>query len=155
VEFDAHTLIIRNRWTIDPCEGPSGLAIDRAHQILFSVCAHGKMAVVNTASGRVIAIPEIGQGPDAAAFDPALGIAFSSNGRDGTLTLVKEETLTDFTVAADIPTELGARTMALDPKTHQVFLATARFGPSTRTGGRIHRSIVPNSFVILVVGIVK
>ncbi len=83
-------------------------------------------------------------------FDPATSFAFSSNGRDGTLTIVHEDTPNAFSVAANIPTQIGARTMALDPLTHNIYLATARFGPAAAPGRR--PPIEPNSFVILVFG---
>ncbi len=153
VAFDARTLTVKNRWPLAPGEGPSGLAMDRQHRRLFSVCSNEKMVVLDADSGRVVATPTIGKGPDASAFDPKLGLAFSSNGRDGTLTVVKEESPDTFTVVGTVPTQLGARTMALDPRTHTIYLATARFGPplAGATGPR-RFSIEPNSFVILVFG---
>lgn len=155
VEFDSRALTVKHRWSIAPGEEPSGLAMDHKHRILLAACSNEKMAVVSADTGRVIATPAIGKGPDGAEFDQKLGIAFSPNGQDGTLTLVKEVTLTEFKVAETVTTERGARTMALDPKTHEVFLATASFGPATEVNGRRRPTILPNSFAILVVGIAK
>ncbi len=89
VEIDAAKNEVTRRTSILPCEGPSGLAIDVKDKKLFSVCDNKMMAVTDIPTFKVIATPKIGQGPDAAAFDPALGLAFSSNGSDGTLSVVK------------------------------------------------------------------
>jgi DNA-binding beta-propeller fold protein YncE len=155
VAFDAKTLSVKNRWSLSPGEGPSGLSMDRAHRRLFSVCDNGMMVVMDADSGRVVATPAIGKGPDASAFDPKSGIAFSSNGQDGTLTLVHEATPDKFDVAANVPTQTGARTMALDPKTHQIYLVTAKFAPPSATEANTPRrrpSMIPGSFVVLVFG---
>jgi hypothetical protein len=112
------------------------------------------MAVVDTATGRIVATLPIDRGVDATAFDPETSLAFSSNG-EGTLTVVREESPEKFTVVENVVTQRGARTMALDPKTHQVFLATAEFGPppvATLENPRPRHNLVPGSFVILVFG---
>jgi len=112
------------------------------------------MAVVNAATGGIVATLPIGRGVDATAFDPETALAFSSNG-EGTLTVVREESPEKFTVVENVLTQRGARTMALDLKTHQVFLATAEFGaPPAATSENPHPrpSLVPGSFVILVFG---
>ncbi len=116
------------------------------------------MIVLDADSGKVVATPAIGKGPDAALFDPQNGLAFSSNGQDGTLTVIKEEAPDKFTVVATVPTQRGARTMALDSRTHNILLATAKFqdapaGQAAQPGGQRRRpTIEPNSFVILVYG---
>jgi DNA-binding beta-propeller fold protein YncE len=135
------------------CEEPTGLAIDRAHKRLFSVCHSKVMVVLDSENGRVVATLPIGEGVDAAAFDPASSLAFASNG-DGTLTVVREDSPDSFRVVENVPTQRGARTMALDEKTHRVFLATAEFGPpppATPEQPRPRPPVVPNSFTILVV----
>ena len=134
---------------------PSGLAIDKANHRLFAVCGNQKMAVVDTESGKVVATPTIGNGPDACVFDPAAKLAISSNGQDGTMTLVHEDSKDKFSVAGTVPTQGGARTMALDPKTHRIYLITAKFKPadSSAAGGQQHRpTMEPNTAVILVYG---
>jgi len=151
--INAHTLKIESRWPMAPCESPSGLAIDARHNILFAGCHNEMMAVINASTGKVVATPAIGAGVDANRFDPQTDLAFSSNG-SGTLTVVKEESPTEFKVVENVPTERGARTMELDPKTHTVFLVTARFmprpaGPREQHGFQRPR-IVPNSFTLLV-----
>ena len=151
VALDAKALTVKHRWPIAPGEEPSGLAMDVAHRRLFAVCSNEKMVVMDADSGKVVATPTVGKGPDASAFDPGLGLAYSSNGQDGTLTLVHEDAPNTFRVAATVPTQRGARTMALDPKTHHVFLATARFkAPAAGTPAGRRPAMEPNSFMILV-----
>ncbi len=153
VSFDAKTLALGARWPLAPGEHPSGLAMDREHRRLFSVCSNEKMIVMNADDGKVVADVAIGKGPDAAAFDPEAKLALSSNGRDGNLTVVREESPEKFAVAATVETQRGARTMALDPKTHKIYLATASFGePPAPTPDRPppRPPMVPGSFVILV-----
>jgi DNA-binding beta-propeller fold protein YncE len=158
VRIDPRTLVVQARWPIAPCESPSGLAIDAKSRRLFAVCDGGKMAVVNADSGKVVATPAIGEGPDAAAFDPGTQLAFSSNGQDGTLTVIKEAGPDSYAVVQTVKTQRGARTMALDTKTHRVYLATAAFGaaPAASAANPHPRpSIEPGSFKVLVVGQVK
>ena len=152
VEIDSNTMKITNRWPLAPAQSPSGLAIDAEHGILFSGCHNKMMAIVDANTGKVIATPAIGQGVDATRFDPGTGYAFSSNG-DGTLTVIHEDSPTQFSVVENVTTERGARTMALDPTTHQVFLVTAQVTriqnppPHTRPF-----KMVPGSFHVLVFG---
>jgi YVTN family beta-propeller protein len=150
LEAKSHKLVAE--WPIS-CESPSGHAIDVAHGRLFAVCDGKKMAVVDASTGKVVATPEIGDGPDAAGFDPNTGNAFSSNG-DGTLTIVHEDSPDAYSVAQNVETQKSARTMALDPKTGKVYLVAAEFGPrpaATPENPRPRPSIMPGSFVIIVV----
>jgi DNA-binding beta-propeller fold protein YncE len=150
---DTRALTVRARWPIAPCEEPSGLAIDRAHRRLFAVCANGRMAVVDADAGRVVASVPIGARPDAAAFDPATQLAFSSNG-EGTLTVVHEDSPDQFRVVQTVATQRGARTMALDPATHRVYSVTADLGPApapTPEQPHPRPTVVPNTFTLLVV----
>ena len=138
--IDPAKLEVKTSWPLAPCEEPSGLAIDRKNRRLFAGCDNKMMAVVDADTGKVIATPAIGEGVDANAFDPGTGLAFASCG-EGVLTIVHEESPTKFSVAENVPTQSGARTMALDEKTHNVYLVTAKFGPppppqrTTRTRG--------------------
>jgi DNA-binding beta-propeller fold protein YncE len=112
------------------------------------------MAVVDAATGRLVTTLPIGGGVDAAAYDPDLGLVFASNG-EGTMTVVHEDSPDSFRVVESVPTQAGARTLALDPKTHRLFLSAARFGPRPAPTAEVPRprpSIVPGSFVVLVVG---
>ena len=149
VQFDAQKLNVLNRWPLAPCEEPSGLAIDQANRRLFAGCHNQMMAVVDADTGKVIATPAIGQGVDANRFDPETKYAFSSNG-DGTLTVVHEDSPEKFTVVDNVPTKRSARTMALDLKTHNIFLSAADFEPPAP--GERRGKMKPGSFVILVVG---
>jgi DNA-binding beta-propeller fold protein YncE len=145
--FDARTLKVLHRWSVPACEGPSGLSMDRAHRRLFSACDNETMAVIDADSGRVVATLPTGAGTDASLFDPATGDAFASAGGCGTLTVIHEDSPDHFRVLANVPTASGARTMALDEKTHDVLLVTARHGH-----GATYDEILPDSFVVLVVG---
>jgi YVTN family beta-propeller protein len=153
VALDSDKLEVAGRWALAPCEEPSGMAIDRAHGRLFVGCGNRMMAIVNTATGKVAATVPIGDGVDGNAFDPVTGVAFSSNG-DGTLTVVRSSKDAGPFTVENVPTMRGARTMALDEKTHRVFLVSADFGePPAPTADQPHPrpSIVPGSFTLLVV----
>lgn len=154
VEFDSRKLNIDATWPLAPGEEPTGLAMDRKHRRLFVGCANKLMAVMNADTGKVIASLPIGEGVDATAFDADDQLAFSSNG-EGTLTVVHEDGPDKFTVRETATTQRGARTMALDQKTHRVFLITAEFGPApapTKEQPRPRPPMVPGSFTLLVFG---
>ena len=156
-EFDALTLRILNRWPLAPGQRPNGLAIDTKNRRLFSGCnGNSKMVVMDADTGTVIAAVDIGRGSDGCGFDPAKALAYSSNGGDGTVTVIGGTEPGKFKVVSTIPTQATARTMAVDPRTHRLYLpaatpmpAPAGAQPKTK-GGR--RGIVPGSFVIIVVG---
>jgi DNA-binding beta-propeller fold protein YncE len=152
VAIDTHTLKVTNRWSLAPCESPSGLAIDAAHRRLFAGCHNQVMAIVDPDAGKVVTTVPIGRGVDANRFDPETQLAFSSNG-DGTLTVVHEDSPDKYTVLGNVKTEQGARTMALDLKTHHVFVDTASFGPrpanATPQNRRRRPPMVPGSFRVL------
>jgi YVTN family beta-propeller protein len=155
VEIDSHALKVLRRWSIAPCESPTGLAMDRAHKRLFSGCRNKIMTISDAGAGKVITTVPIGAGVDANAFDPGTQLAFSSNG-DGTLTVVHEDSPSAFTVVETVPTMQGARTMALDPATHRIYLVSAKFGPppaeSTAANPRRRPPVLPGTFALLVVG---
>jgi YVTN family beta-propeller protein len=153
--IDAATLKVTATWPLAPCGGPSGFAIDPVNRRGFSVCDVKTMAVTDLDSGKVIATPVIGQGPDAAAFDPQRGLAFSSNGQDGTLTILHQDSPDSYSLVQTVPTKRGARTMALDPSTGKVYLVTADFGPRpapTPANPRPWPTVLPGTFTVLVVG---
>jgi DNA-binding beta-propeller fold protein YncE len=152
VKFDAKSLKIENTWPLAPCESPSGLAIDAAHEILIVGCHNKLMAFVDGNSGKVLGTVPIGQGVDANRFDPVTGYAFASCG-DGTLTIAHEDSPGKFSAVETIQTQRGARTMALDYATHVAYLVTADFGPTpdaTSENPRPRPSIIPETFVLLV-----
>jgi DNA-binding beta-propeller fold protein YncE len=154
VALDAKALQVKSRWPLEPCEEPSGLAFDSEHGRLFTVCRNRLMAIVDATTGRIVTTLPIGSGVDGAAYDPATGLVFAANG-EGTLTVAHEDSPDSFRVVENVPTQAGARTLALDLKTHRVFLSTAQFGPRPAPTAEVPRprpSIVPGSFVVLVVG---
>jgi DNA-binding beta-propeller fold protein YncE len=154
VAINPAKLEVKSEWPLAPCESPSGLAIDRKNRRLFAGCDNKLMAVVDADNGKVLSTLPIGRGVDAARFDPETGLAFASCG-EGVLTVIREESPDKFSVLENVPTQAGARTMALDEKTHNVFLVTAQFGPAPApTADQPHPRppILPSSFVVLVFG---
>ena len=154
VAIDTKKLAIDNTWPIAPGDGPSGLAVDSKHRRVFSVCGNQTMTVLDADTGKLVAALPIGNGPDACRYDPGTGLVFSPNGRDGTLSIYHEDNPNKFTLVQTVTTQAGARTMALDTKTHHVFVVTAQFQPppagAPATGpGRYRRQIVPGSFVVI------
>jgi DNA-binding beta-propeller fold protein YncE len=153
--IDPNKLEVKSRWPLAPCKEPSGLAMDRKNRRLFVGCDNKMMAVVDADSGKVLATPAIGEGVDATAFDESTGLAFASCGESGVLTVVREESPSKFSVAENVNTQEGARTLALDDKTHNVYVVTAKFGPPpapTPDHPHPRHSILPDTFVVLVLG---
>jgi DNA-binding beta-propeller fold protein YncE len=150
LEIDAQKLTVLHRWPLVPCEEPSGLAMDAKSRRLFAVCDNKLMAVVNADTGKVEAMAAIGEGPDAARFDPGRQLVFSSNGKSGTLTVIHEDTPDKYTVVENAPTKKYARTMALDEKTHVIFLPFAEFEAVAAPGER-RPPMKPGTFGLLVV----
>lgn len=153
VEIDVKKNSVMEHWPLKGCEEPTGLAIDSKNNRLFSTCANQVMVILDTASGKPVATAAIGKHPDAAAFDPDTQLAFSSNG-DGTLTVVHEDSPEKYTVVQNVATAVGARTLALDPKSHKIYLVTAKFGATpepTAEQPRPRPAMVPGSFEMLVV----
>jgi DNA-binding beta-propeller fold protein YncE len=153
VAIGAQDLKVKAHWPLKPCEEPTGMAIDRKHRRLLIGCSNKLAAVMDSGTGRVITTLPAGDSIDGAAFDPGTGLGFTSNG-DGTLTVIREETPDRFRVVENVPTRRGARTLALDEKTHSVFLSTAELGPAPApTAEQPHPrpTVVPGTFVVLVV----
>lgn len=148
IEIDAKNALVAKRYSIAPCDGPSGLAIDPKKLLLYSVCGNKMMIVSDPAAGKVLATPAIGSGVDGVAFDD--GYAFSANGGDGTVTMIDDK----FQVVATIPTQRGARTIASDQKAHKLYLPAAEFGPAqdAKDGKKGRPQALPDSFQIVVVG---
>jgi len=155
VALDPMALKVKGRWSLAPCEEPTGLAIDRGHRRLLAACANKMMAVMDADSGKVVTTLPIGEGPDGAAFDADRQLAFSPNGRDGTVTVIREVTPDKFEVAQTVETARSARTLDLDPKSHKLYLVAAQFGPPpspTAEQPRPRPPMVPGTFEVLVVG---
>jgi DNA-binding beta-propeller fold protein YncE len=155
VVIDSTTLALKATWRLPGCDSPTGLAIDRGHHRLFSVCDGKVMAVTDAQTGKHVASIPIGEHPDAAAYDRRRGLVYSSNG-DGTLTVIHQDTDDRYSVVQTLATQRGARTMALDPVTGKVYLVTADFGPAPPpTDAQPAPRPVPiaGSFVVMVVGV--
>jgi YVTN family beta-propeller protein len=153
VAVDAEKNAVTHSWPLTPGESPSGLAMDRARRRLFAGCHNKQMTVLDADNGKHLAAIPIGAGVDACAYDPGTGFAFASCG-DGSLTVMQEDPAEagEFRMVEQVKTQRGARTMALDPKTHAVYLATADFesAPTPAPGEKPQRpKIIPGSFVIL------
>ena len=153
-EIDMKTMKVINTWSIKPAEEPSGLAIDTKTNRLFAGCGNKLMAVVDATNGKLIQTLPIGDGCDGAAFDPGTKNAFTSNG-EGILTIYHEASPDKYDLVANAPTKRGARTIAVDPLTHLIYLPTADFEQQTEqpAGGQRQRPrMIPGTFQILVVG---
>jgi DNA-binding beta-propeller fold protein YncE len=153
IEVDAKNALVSKRYSIAPCDSPSGLTFDVKKTHLFSVCNNKMMIVSDPATGKVLATPAIGAGPDGVAFDDAY--AFSANGRDGTITMVGETAPGKFDVVGTIQTQFGARTIAADQKAHKLYLPATETGPpAVGKDGKQGKNPtpIPDSFEIVVVG---
>lgn len=149
VVIDAASRKIKATWPLAPCEEPTGLAIDRDSHTLFAVCENKLLAIVDADNGKVRQTLPIGDDCDAVAFDSGTGEVFASNG-EGTVTIARKDPSGKYRVVQTVPTQIGSRTIALDPKTHRVFLPSARF-----TGDPTHSPrppVVPGSVAVLVIG---
>ena len=146
-EIDAATLKVTHRWPIKGCEEPTGLALDKADAILFSGCSNKTLAVINTKDGTLLNTLPIGDGVDGVAYDPESHIAFSSNG-EGTLTVIGQKD-SKWAVLQNLTTQAGARTLTLNPTSHEIYLVTATRGSQPAEG---RPTYTPGSFVLIVVG---
>ncbi|HET7564510.1 MAG TPA: YncE family protein [Gemmatimonadaceae bacterium] len=153
-EIDAAAMRVTRKWSIAPCQSPTGLAIDVAHDRLFSGCRNHVMAISDAKAGKLVTTMPIGAGVDACRFDAATSDAFSSNGGDGTITVIHEDSPNHYTVVQTVPTMQSARTMELNPSTHALYTVGAKFGPmpaQPAAGQRRRRPpMVPGSFTLLV-----
>jgi len=145
-EINAQEGLIMKHYSIAPCDGPSGLAIDLSKMRLFSVCDK-VMAISDPATGKVISTAVVGADPDGVAFDD--GYAFSAN-RDGAVTMVGETSPGKYAAVATIPTKVGAKTISADQKAHKLYLPAWDIGPAPAGGGR--GTPVPETFGIIVLG---
>ena len=152
VKLDAASKKLVATYPLTGCDSPSGLAYDAGHQRLFAACDGKKMAVLDAATGKQLATPAIGDGPDAAGYDEKDQLAFSSNG-EGTLSVV--DAAHEYKTVETLPTQQGARTMTYDSGTDRVYLVTAQYGTrpeATTANPRPRPSVVPDTFTVIVVG---
>jgi len=155
VAFDTKTLAVKGHYALTGCESPSGQAMDVAHSRIFSVCDGGVMTVADAKTGKVVTTVKIGDGPDAARFDPTSGLIFTSNGGSGTMTIVHEDSPDKYTVLDNVETAKGARTMEFDPKTKRAFVVSSVMTPApaaTADNPRPRPAVVPGSFRLIVLG---
>jgi DNA-binding beta-propeller fold protein YncE len=154
VEIDSLKRSLTKRYSLKPCEEPTGMGLDAEHHRVYSGCHSKVMTVLDTDTGKVIATVPIGEGVDGTGFDPKTGRAFSSNG-DGTLTVVRECSPGKFKVVETVITQRGSRTMTIDPKTHHIYLPAAQFSPKTTSmaqGSGPRPTMIKDSFSVIVVG---
>jgi DNA-binding beta-propeller fold protein YncE len=153
VAIDTSTHKIASEWPIAPGESASGMAFDATHHRLFLGCDNHLMVMLDSNTGKVVGSVPIGDGVDANAFDEQSQLAFSSNG-EGTVTIAREESPDKLVVVQTLHTQPSARTMALDPKTHRIYLAAATLQKAKAGTPEVphHRATVPGSFKLLVYG---
>jgi YVTN family beta-propeller protein len=152
LRIDARTKAITATWPAG-CDSPSGLAIDAAGHHLFPACDGNKMSVIDVNTGKVVANPSIGDGPDAAGFSVAHRLAFTTSD-DGILSVV-DASAPGYPTIESLPTKKGARTMAYDSTTDRVYTVTADFGPRpapTAAEPKPHAPVLPGSFTVIVIG---
>ncbi len=156
MDIDSKALTVVHKWPLAPCEEPSGMAMDTKSRRLFSGCDNKMMAVMDADTGKVVATVPIGDGVDATWFDPGTKYVLNSCGQDGILTVIHEDSPDKYTVVENVKTEKAARTMALDPKTHNIYLAVAQvemLPPAEGDAkGRPRRKIAPGTFGLLEFG---
>jgi DNA-binding beta-propeller fold protein YncE len=151
--INPNTLKVEKSWSIAPGEEPSGLALDNETHRLFSVCGNKLMVVSDAEAGKVVTTLPIGDGCDGVAFDPATKRAFSSNGGDGTITVVQEENKDSFKVVETVASQKGSRTITIDKTTHHLYLSGAEYGAAVE--GSRRPAMKPSSFMVLDVAPVK
>lgn len=149
IRVDTRTNAVTARWPIPECESPHGIAIDRARHRLFSSCVNQKLVVIDTDGGKVAASLPIGKGTDSAGYDPIHRRVFSSNGRDGTVTVIQQEDADHYRVLENLPTGVSGRTMDLDPETGRLFVALADLDPAPVAPGA-RPKIKPGSLRLLI-----
>jgi len=150
IDFKTHAVVAT--WPIAPGEGPSAMAIDIANHRLFLGCGNKLMVVMDSESGKVVTTVPIGDGVDAVAYDPGTKLAFAST-RDGNVTIAREETPDKLTVVQTLATAVGSKTMALDRRTHNIYLGAANYeAPAAQAPGaaKPRPKMVPGSFSVLV-----
>ncbi len=156
LQFDAKTLKVLNKFSLAPGEKPTGLAFDPKTRKLFSTCNNKTLVIADADSGKVVQTLPIGPGPDGCVRDASTGLVFASCGGDGTVAVVREASPGKYEVAKTIKTQVSAKTIALDPQTHRLYLSAATPEPpaadADKAAPRGRRRYVPGSFVVIVVG---
>jgi DNA-binding beta-propeller fold protein YncE len=154
VKIDSRKLTVNERWPLAPCESPTSMAMDQKNRRLFIGCENRLLAVMDADSGRVITTLPIGDGVDATAWDPETRLILNST-EEGTVAVVRQESPDKYSVLETVKTQYGAKTLALDPKTHQLYVPAAQRAPRpapTPEHSRVRGAITPGTFGILVLG---
>ncbi len=154
LHIDARKMTTGQTWPVAPCEGPRTMAVDQNNGRLFIGCANRRMVILDSTNGRVIASVPIGAGPDDSAYDPETRLIYTSNG-DGTVSIIQQESPDRYSVLETVKTAPGARNMALDLKTKQIFLPLSDRGPPpppTAQAPNPRGAFIPGTFQILVFG---
>jgi hypothetical protein len=153
LQLDTVQLKVTSRFPLGACHQPASLAIDTVHRRLFVGCRSKALAVLDADSGKVVATLPIGAGVDANVFDPRAGLVFTAN-RDGTLTVIRENSPDNFEVLDTVSTQAGAGSLALDTKTGNLYSVTAKLGPTpaaTKETPRPRPEIVAGTFQVLTI----
>ena len=148
-------MVVAGHYPLAPCEEPTGMALDAKHGRLFVGCGNKMMAVVNAVSGKVVTTLAIGPGVDGTEFDATTGDVFDACGKDGTLSVIHQDSADKYHLVQNVSTQLGARTLAVDTSSHRVFLAAAQFGDkpaASEANPKPRAPILAGTFVVLVVG---
>lgn len=148
VRIDTASNAVTARWPVADCKSPHGMAIDAPSRRLFTSCENGKIDVLDTDTGKEVASAPIGLGTDSAGFDPVHRRVFSSNGKDGTISVIQEVDPDTYRPLPPVKTQVGARTMAVDASTGRLFVASADIDPAGPTTGR--RRFLPGTLKLLV-----
>jgi DNA-binding beta-propeller fold protein YncE len=148
VEIDAKKAAVTKRWSTAPCKQPVPLAIDKINHRLFSGCRSGVMAISDYRAGKIVTTVPIGSGADGAAYDPQTHDVFVSNA-DGTLTVIHQDGADQYQVAQTLTTPIGSRNLGLDPETHRLYVASAKFGTLPAGSKAKKKPVLPGTFTIL------
>jgi YVTN family beta-propeller protein len=149
VEIDAKKMEVTKRWSLTPCTEPSGIAIDKAHRVLFAACDNEMMAALDIGKGEVVATVPTGKRSDGAAFDPSNRAVFIPNG-EGKLTVIHQDVRDKYRLIENVRTQFGARTIEINPAAHRVFTVTADLTPDP--GQHPPYKMAAGSFRLLVYG---
>jgi hypothetical protein len=155
-KLDVQEFKVLENWPLAPCEAPSSMDMDRAHERIFVGCrGAGMFIVVDAKTGKLVYTHAIGGGVDAAEFDAKSGLIYLSTGADGALWIFKEKSADEYELVESVPTQAGARTMAVDHKTGRVYVSVAGLGPRpepTPENPRPRPPVIPGTFTVLVLG---
>jgi YVTN family beta-propeller protein len=155
VSIDTSKNTIAARWPVPQCESPHGLAIDASSHRLFVSCLNQQLTVLDSQNGHIVGTLPIGSGSDAVAFDPKRKLIFSSNGKDGNITVIDAKDPSSYTSLGSIKTAISARTMSINPATGRLYLASADIVPNAPPGKNGRIPTTPGSLKLIFLDPVK